>query len=124
VFVAEPSPPPVIPPFAGVKIAKQKVKVSKKGVAKVKVKCPGAASGACTGTLKLTAKLRKRVTIGSKRFTIRAGATRPVNVRLTKTARAALRKNGRLNALASAAAKDARGLTKVGTGTLVLTATR
>jgi hypothetical protein len=121
VFVAEPSPPPPLPTFAGVSIAKQKVKVSRKGVAKVRVKCPAAASGSCTGKLKVTAKLRKRVTIGSKAFSIPAGKTAAVSVKLSKAARARVRKNGRLNAIATGTAKDANGLTKVGTGTLVLT---
>jgi PKD repeat protein len=108
-------------PFTGVTIAKQTLKVSKKGVAKVKVKCPAAASGSCAGTLKLTAKLgKKRVGIGSRKFTIKRGATAAVPVKLAKPARARLRKNRRLHALATATAKDASGLTKVGTGTLVL----
>lgn len=109
------------PPFAGVTIAKQTVRVSKKGVAKVKVKCPKAASGSCDGTLKISAKLRKRTTIGSKRFKIRSGATRGVSVKLSSAARARLRTNGRLNAIAIGTAKDASGLTKTGSGTLVLT---
>jgi hypothetical protein len=115
------APPPATTPFPGVKIARQTVKVSKKGVAKVRVKCPATARGSCTGTLKITAKLRKRVTIGSKRFVIPKGATRAVNVKLSRRARAQLRRTHRLNALARAAAKDASGLTKVGQGTLVLT---
>jgi hypothetical protein len=109
-------------PFAGVTVGKQTVRVSRKGVAKVKVKCPKAARGSCAGTLRLTARLRKRATIGSKRFSIKAGATRAVSVKLSKRARARLRRNGRLNAVATGTAKDASGLTKVGTGTLVLTA--
>jgi PKD repeat protein len=107
-------------PFAGVSIPKQNVKVSKKGVAKVKVRCPAAARGRCSGTLKLAAKLRKRKTIGSKAFSIKPGATGAVNVKLSKAARGRLRKNHRLNATATATAKDASGLTKVGAGTLVL----
>jgi hypothetical protein len=125
VLVAEPSPPLLPPPFAGVSIAKQRVKVSRKGVAKVKVACPADASGTCAGTLTLTAKLRKkRVKIGSRRFDIAAGNTGRVAVKLSKGSRAALRKKGRLTALATGTAHDASGLTKVGTGTLTLIAPR
>jgi hypothetical protein len=116
-YLDTPAPPPK---FAGVSIAKQTLNVSRQGVAKVKVKCPKTASGSCAGTLKLTAKLRKRVRIGSARFTISAGKTRGVNVKLSRKARAKLRTNGRLNAVATGTSKDASGLTKAGTGTLVL----
>ena len=53
--------------------------------------------------------------LGSARFTIPAGQTKTVKVKLSKKALRALRKRGKLKASARALATDARGGTPVAT---------
>ena len=76
--------------FAGVKV--------KGSVASVKLRCPG--PGACSGTLKLVASMRhgKRttnVTVGTASFSIAAGKTATIHVRLTAKGRSLMTKAGK-----------------------------
>jgi hypothetical protein len=111
-FVAEPSPPPPIPKFAGVTIARQTIRASKKGVVTVKVKCPGVTAGSCAGTLKLAST--------SEAFSIKPGATGKVTAKLPKATLKKLRRNGRLNLTATAQAHDVNGSSKKTTGKITL----
>jgi hypothetical protein len=79
-------PPPPPPPTAnGVAKAAALAKV-KSGRARVKLSCSG---GPCTGTLKLTAKVkrgpgrRKTTLIGKAPFSLAAGASRTIKVKLS-----------------------------------------
>jgi len=66
----------------------------KGGTALVKLHCAGVAS--CGGALKLVAKRGKRsVVIGTARFSIAAGKSATIHVKLTATGRSLLRKAGR-----------------------------
>ncbi len=111
VFVAEPSPPGPIP-FAGVTIAKQTVRASKKGVVAVKVGCPAATAASCTGTLRLGG--------GSKAFSIKSAATRKVSVRLSRKTRKQLARNKRLHLRASAKAHDGNGSARNSSGQITV----
>ena len=115
VFVTVPvtTPPPI---FAGVTIAKQTVRVSKKGVAKVQVGCPAATVGACAGTLALAG--------GRAAFSIAPRLIRNVTVRLSKGKLGALRKKKRLKVSATALAHDVNGSSKTSTGKITLLAPR
>jgi hypothetical protein len=118
VRVSAPRPPK----FAGVGIPNQTVKVSKQGLTKVKLRCPADTVGACTGKLTLTRASDKNM--GAANFAIARGATRTVTVKLTKRARAALKKAKRLNATAKSTAHDTNGTTKRSSGTIKLVAPR
>jgi hypothetical protein len=113
VFVSAPPPPPQ---FAGVSIAKQTVRATKKGGVKIKVGCPAATAGACAGTL----------TLGGQKatFSIAPGAANSVTVKLSKAKLKALRKAKRLDITATAVAHDANGSSKTSTGKLTLLAPR
>jgi hypothetical protein len=112
-FVAEPSPPPPPVKFLGVKIAKQTVRVSRRGVASVKVKCPAStAAGPCAGRLTLVGRK------GS--FTVATGKTKKVAVKLSKATLKSLRKKGRLKTTATAQAHDAAGASKTTHGKVTL----
>jgi hypothetical protein len=108
--------PPLPPKFAGVRIAKQRVRVSKRGAAPVKVGCPARAVGACTGGLTLLGRTAK--------FTIAPGKTKAVRVKLSKAKLKALRKRKRLTATATARAHDAGGAAKTTHGKVTLLSPR
>jgi hypothetical protein len=80
----------------GVSIASNRVKVSKKGIAKIKLTCRG--TKACKGKLSLSAHGR----LGSKSFSLKAGKSASVKVKLSKKAMRKLRKAKRLKATAAA----------------------
>jgi hypothetical protein len=105
-------------PFRGVTIAKQTVRVSRKGVAKVKVACPKAARGSCAGTLKLG--LLGKAT----RFTIKRGATRAVGAKPPKARLKALRQAKRLTLTATAVSHVGKGGSKTTSGRVTLRAPR
>jgi PKD repeat protein len=91
---ATPGQPGVIDGSVALSIGRAALKLTRKGVAAVRVTCPAAeASGPCTGTLTLTTdkKVRrsrrakaKKEKLGSKRFSIPAGRTVKVNVKLSR----------------------------------------
>jgi hypothetical protein len=111
---------PAPPAFAGVTIPKQTVKVSKTGVAAVKLRCPLGTVGACAGTVTLSRVGDKK--LGSAAVAIARGATRKVNVKLTRRTRSALQKARHLNATAAVSAHDANGTGHRTTGTIKLVA--
>jgi hypothetical protein len=112
VLVTKPPPAPA-PTFAGVTIAKQTVRVSKRGVAAVKVKCPAStAAGPCAGRLTLVGRKAS--------FRVATGKTKKVAVKLSKATLKALRKKGRIKTTATARAHDAKGTSKTTHGKVTL----
>jgi hypothetical protein len=87
------SPPPVVASDA-VRVAGRSARV-KRGSARVKLRCAG--PRACRGTLALRLKRRG---IGSARFSIPAGASRTVGVKLNRAGRRALRRKRTLRVVA------------------------
>jgi hypothetical protein len=108
-------PAPVAKPSAAVRGGA--VKVSRKGVAKLRV-----AGGPATGTLTLTAKLGrgKATRIGAARVVLRTPGEVRVAVRLSKAARTALRRRGSLRATAKLTLRDAAGRTATARGAVRL----
>ena len=79
-----------------------RLRLDRRGVARVRVTCPAAAGAACRGTLALTVK---RSTAGRASFAIAAGRTATVKIRVAKRWRRSLaRKPIRVQAVASATA--------------------
>jgi hypothetical protein len=113
---------PELPPFAGVTIPKQTVRVSRSGVAGVKLRCPIGTVGACSGTVTLGRAGDRRM--GAASVAIARGATRKVTVKLTRRGRAALKKAKRLNATVTVAGRDANGTGHRTKGTIKLVAPR
>jgi hypothetical protein len=113
---------PELPPFAGITIPKQTVRVSKSGIAGVKLRCPLGTVGACSGTVTLGRAGDRKM--GSASVAIARGATRKVNVKLTRRGRAALKKAKRLNATVTVAGRDANGTAHRTKGTIKLVAPR
>jgi hypothetical protein len=111
---------PERPSFAGVAIPPQTVKVSKKGLAKVRLRCPADTVGACSG--KLTISRAADRNMGSVAFAIARGGTRGVTVKLTTRARTALLKAKRLNATVRSSAHDTNRTTKGTSRTIKLVA--
>jgi hypothetical protein len=88
-----------------VSIAKKSVKVTKKGIAPIKLRC--APGKACKGRLSMRsatalrsvfASKARKVKLGSKSFSIAAGKTKTVKVKLTKTGKRVVFKYGRVAA--------------------------
>jgi hypothetical protein len=109
-------------PFAGVLFASRSA-VVKKGVARVKLKCPASTPGRCVGNLSLTRKRRaarhpkarsktRTVSLGRSTFSIRAGRTVGVKVKLSKRGRKLLAKARKLAVVATSVAHDEVGVTK------------
>jgi hypothetical protein len=113
---------PALPPFGGVTIPKQTVKVSKSGVAGVKLRCPLGTVGACAGKVTLSRAGDKKM--GTATVAIARGATRKVSVKLTRRSRKALKKARRLNVTASVSAHDTNGTSHRTKGTIKLVAPR
>jgi hypothetical protein len=113
---------PALPPFAGVTIPKQTVRASKSGLVAVKLRCPLGTVGACAGKITLSRVGDKRM--GTATVAIARGATRKVNVKLTRRARAALKKAKRVNVTAAVAGRDANGTSHRTKATIKLVAPR
>lgn len=105
------------PPFTGAPIVSKKAEVKKKK-AKIKVACPALAVTPCKGTLKLMVKVKKKgkkktLRLGKATFTIAAGQTRTVTLKVSKKGLKLLKKRKKLKASARTRATDARGGTPV-----------
>ena len=103
-------------------IAGPTMKISSKakvagGKAKVTLKCPKTAKVRCIGTLKLTRSGKK---VGSKKFSIKAGKSAVVKVKLASKARKVLVSKGKSTIKASASAKDSVSQSKTTTGKVKL----
>jgi hypothetical protein len=113
--------------FSGVKVPKQTVTV-KNGKAPVLVKCPAKAKGSCVGKLTLkTAKAvkdskgKKRViTLGSANFTIAAGKSKTVKVKLSKQGKFVVAHHDSVKAVGTAKAHDGTGKSKTTSGKVTL----
>jgi hypothetical protein len=107
-------------PFAGVTLGNQKSKV-KKRKAKVAIGCPAGTPPPCAGTLTLSfAQGKKTLTAGSTAFSIGAGVTETLKVKISKKAMKRLDKRGKLNTRATAAATDGAGTAATTTGKVKL----
>jgi hypothetical protein len=96
-------------PYAGATVVTKKAKV-RRGRVKLKVRCSSTAATSCTGTLRLTAKVKKRTRkLGSRSFKIASGKSKVLTVKLTKPARKLLASRKHLTATARTSSTDARG---------------
>jgi hypothetical protein len=114
-------PGPGASPFAGVGFGRHRVKVDRAGRARVRVTCP-AASGGCTGRLKLRAATGKRKPVGASKFAIGEGRGKRVVVKLSGAAMKRLARKRRLKVRAVAVAHDGAGRSRRSSATLVLLA--
>jgi CSLREA domain-containing protein len=105
-------PAALAPAFEGTVLQAQNVRV-RKGIARVRARCPATAVGACAGRLTLKPRGKRRV--GRKAFSIRAGTNARVPVKLSKRARRQLRRRGRINTVATARSHDDRNAPDVTT---------
>jgi hypothetical protein len=104
------------PPFNGVSIARGKFRASRKGALKLKLTCAAGTAGACAGTLGVDG--------GRASFSIPAGVTRAVAVKLPKSKLKTLRKKKKQKLTATAAAHDANGTPRTSTAKVTLLAPR
>ena len=102
--------------FRGLTVTRQSVRLTRKGAAPIKVFCPAATQGTCAGKLKLTTKVKTKarngkhktitVTLGTVGFTVTAGKHKTLDVRLSKRARARVKRARKLSSTATATARD------------------
>jgi hypothetical protein len=104
--------------FAGVKLVSTRLTFAGRFIT-VKLSCPAATAGRCTGKTKLTARHRRAgsrtaatVTLGRAGFAIAAGKQAKVKVRVTRAGRRLFAKTRRLRGRAANAAHDGAGLSK------------
>jgi len=102
---------PQNPAFGKLTISPKKLRLDRKGYAKLSVTCPKGASKKCTGTVKVkrTAK-GKTVTVGSRKFSVAAGKTVAVKVKVKKVVRKALAAK-KVKVTVVASARDAASTT-------------
>jgi hypothetical protein len=99
--------------FTGATVPSQTDTVTTHGVAPVKVSCPSSARGSCTGklTLKTASKVKQGstsrvLTLGSRNFTIAAGKSSRVNVKLSSDGMKLLNKDHTIKPNATATSRD------------------
>jgi 6-phosphogluconolactonase (cycloisomerase 2 family) len=101
-----------------VTISGKAVRLTSKGAARVKVRCPVGVNGGCRGKLTLKSakkvalspgKRRRRATLGSRSFAIPAGKTVNVSVKLSRSRRALVTRLRKLRVAATASSRDAAG---------------
>jgi plastocyanin len=78
-------PPPPPPKFAGVRLASHIVHVTTKRIVAVRVRCPAATVGSCSGRLTLTTGGGSAARLATKSLSIRAGRTATVKLRLPRS---------------------------------------
>ena len=123
--------------FKGVVIVTTKTPVNK-GHVTIKVRCPGNAAGplaggpgSCKGKLTLrtakkvntsglTASKKKKLTLGSSTFSLRAGITGGIRIDISKKGLALLKQRTTLKTVATAVAHDGRGKVRTTTGKVKL----
>jgi len=98
---ADPSPPPSL------LIGPSRLRLDRRGAAKIRVACPPSAAGRCVGTLTITRMVRGTSRrCGRRDFSIAAGRTVTVRTRLTRSLRRAIAR-GRVRVRVTARAHDA-----------------
>ena len=108
--------------FAGVTVGGGKVKV-KSGKAPIAVSCPATAKTSCDGSVVLKTvktKKKKAVKLGTASFSIAPGASMHAAVKLSKSGKTALAKQGKLKTVATATAHDGTGKPKVTSANVTL----
>jgi len=82
------------------------------GAIKLKITCPVAAKGTLTlqtaGAYKAAKKTRKKVRLGRKSFSLKAGKSKTLSVKLSKKARRLVKRNKKLRARAIVAVKGSK----------------
>jgi hypothetical protein len=100
-----------------VKLVSARLSYARK-VVTVKLRCPAATVGRCTGRAKLTTKRRsgagsaRTVVLGRAPFSIKAGSRAKIKVKVTRAGRRLLRRVLRLRGRATNAARDGAGRSK------------
>ena len=96
-------------PFAGVPVLSRRVRVDRRGRARVRLGCASATVGLCSGVVTL-ARLRSTV-LGSVRVALRPGRVRRVRIPLSRRARRSLSRR-RTAGHVYAASRDGQGVTR------------
>ena len=96
-------------PFAGVSVLSRRVRVDRRGRARVRLGCATATVGNCGGVVTLAR--RRSAVLGSTRVTLRPGAVRRVRIPLSRRARRSLRQP-RSGGHVYSAARDGQGVTR------------
>jgi hypothetical protein len=110
--------PPPASPFAGVRLLSSRLTMSGRFIT-LKLSCPAATVGRCTGQTKLSARRPRsssraaaRVALGRAGFSIAPGKRASVRVRVSRAGRGLLGREPRLRGNATSAARDAAGQSK------------
>lgn len=108
-------------------LAGRVVRLSRRGIARLRIGCLGEQDETCTGRVVLTAarrasaSQRRRVRIGRKRFAVEAGRMAVVRVKVSRRGRRVVARRGRLRVRAVVGARDPAGnLTVTGRRLLLL----
>lgn len=115
---AAPPAPENPPEFAGVKLASTRLALRGRFIT-VKLSCPAATVGRCTGATRLSTRRRRTsssaaatVSLGRARFSIAAGTRARVRMRVSRAGRRLFARTSRLRGRAATAAHSATGQSK------------
>ena len=89
------------------RISGRTVRLTRRGVARIRISCPRSLPSACSGRLAL--QTLRGVRLGDARYTVAAGASKAVAVRLTQRGRRIVRRERRLPIRATARARGGFG---------------
>jgi hypothetical protein len=106
------------PVFTGVRFAASSASVDHRGRARVKLACP-VGNGRCSGRLTLRT-VKHHSPVGRAHFSIKAGASKSIRVRLTAAARRRVSRGQTIKARAVARARDAAGDRRTTSATIVI----
>lgn len=133
------TPPPPAAPLP-VRVTKKVVRVTPRGLARLRLRCTSVARGGCTGTVKLilprqqrgssnakasaqpTRERARQVVLGRARFSVRSGRLATVKVRLSRNGRRRVMRRRRVRCRVSVAVRDAQGVRRTVTGVVTLKA--
>lgn len=110
--------PPPAAPAAGLKISRSSIR-HKRGKVLVTVSCDSADGAACGGSLSITARGKRPAVYGKVKFSLADGSSKKLTIKLSRKARAQLRRKGKLKVAASAKATvDGKPQSALANGTL------
>ena len=115
--------PPVAPaarrrPFAGVLVLARRLRIDRRGRLAVRVACADRTVGGCRGAVTLWGALRRgaaRHGLGRAAVRVRPGRARVVRLPLTRAARRAVRRRGRIRMRLFTSARDGQGVVRLTT---------
>jgi hypothetical protein len=89
-----------------VRVSRRAVRLTRRGVARIRLACPSALDSSCSGQLSLNPARGRKLALGARRYRIRPGQKRTVRLRLSRRKRTLVRRLGRRVSVQATALED------------------